>query len=175
MVTQVRLRTTLPWRAGWRHSQTRPWCQLNPAEAQAVPIPLGQVCVRPEDWEVLLRTQTDCESSPDREHQGERSSVKLLCSRQVSLPDFIADPSSDGERSVPVIPEPGATRAQVTWPSPAWPTVALCTCPSAAAYSEICHQREVPGVNSAPFECLVVSRPLVRGQGLGHGYGCKCE
>lgn len=53
-----------------------------------------EVCARPEDWEVLLQTEADCEVSPDREHQGERNSVKLLlCSRQRSLPNFVADPA----------------------------------------------------------------------------------
>lgn len=38
--------------------------------------------------------QKQTEVSPDREHQGGRNSVKLLlCSRQRSLPSFVADPA----------------------------------------------------------------------------------
>lgn len=61
-----------------------------PPEAWAVPIPPGQVCAS----RGLGSPAMDCEGSPDREHQGERSSVKLLlCSRRCPFPTLPQTPA----------------------------------------------------------------------------------
>lgn len=87
----------------------------------------------------------DCEGSPDREHQGEREKREQCEASallpQMSLPDLVADPSSDGERSVPMIPEPGQHVPRSRGLPIPDQAVALCTCPSATMYSETCHQR----------------------------------
>ena len=144
---EVRLRTVFPQVGGLA---TLPDKTLVSGETIGGPDGLQARCV------CILRTGKSCygqnqtEVSPDHEHQEERNSVKLLlCSRQMSLPNLVVDPALMVKGVSPwyLSLGPHVPRSRgLHLPAQA---VALCTCPSAAAYSEICHQREVPGVKSA--------------------------